>query len=105
MTYITSTQVVGGSLAVYHDLLAALPTTEPLGLLARYAGTTDGMLVITAVWESKAHSDRFTAEMLRPAIRGLSLPPGQSSRTVEYETDDEFVAVPSHGPAVEAQAD
>ncbi|MGH9265087.1 MAG: hypothetical protein ACRD1D_10395, partial [Acidimicrobiales bacterium] len=86
------TQVPGGSLDGYHALLAALPTTEPDGLLARYAGATGESVVITAVWASKAHSDRFTTEMLRPAIQAVGLRPAPSSRTVEYETTEQFVA-------------
>jgi len=92
MTYITCTQVAGGSLDGYHALLAALPTTEPDGLLARYAGAAGDTVVITAVWASKAHSDRFTTEILRPALQAVALPPGPSSRTVEYETAEQFVA-------------
>lgn len=92
MTYITCTQVVGGSLDAYHALLAALPTTEPDGLLARYAGASGETLVITAVWASKAHSDRFSAEMLRPTLHAVGMRPGPSSQTVEYETVEQFVA-------------
>ena len=95
MTYITSTQVAGGTLAGYYALNAALPTTEPDGLLARYAGVAGDTLVITAVWASKAHSDRFTTEMLRPTLRSMGTPPGASSRSVEYEAVDQFVGLPA----------
>ena len=95
MTYITFTQVTGGDLDGYHAILAALPTTEPEGRLARYAGSTGDTFVVTAVWESKAHSDRFTAELLCPAIRAADLPPpGPNSRDIEYEVAEQFV-----GPA------
>lgn len=95
MTYITSTQIAGGSLAGYQTLLAALPTTEPDGLLARYAGVTGETLVITAVWASKAQSDRFTTEALRPTLRSMGMSPGTSSRTVEYRAVDQFVGPPA----------
>jgi hypothetical protein len=41
---------------------------EPDGLQARYVGATDGEMRIVAVWESKAHADRFFAETLGPAL-------------------------------------
>jgi hypothetical protein len=94
MTYITCTQIAGGTLEGYYALNAALPTTEPDGLLARYAGVDGEILVITAVWATKAHSDRFSTEMLRPTLRAMGTPPGVSSRTVEYEAVDQFVGQP-----------
>ncbi len=43
---------------------------EPDGLEARYVGTAeDGTLRIVAVWESKAHADRFFADVLPDALR------------------------------------
>ena len=92
MTYITCTEVAGGSLDGYNALLAALPTTEPDGLLARYTGAAGGTLVITGVWASKPHSDRFFSELLRPALHAVRPFPDASSRTVEYETTEQFVA-------------
>lgn len=42
---------------------------EPPGLEARYVGRADdGRLRIVAVWESRAHADRFFAETLGPAL-------------------------------------
>jgi len=38
------------------------------GLEARYAGTTDGVVRIVTLWESKAYADRFFAERLGPAL-------------------------------------
>ena len=42
------------------------------GMLARYAGMNDRGLAVTVVWESKAHSDRFAAEQLVPALRDIA---------------------------------
>ena len=36
------------------------------GFIALYAGTSGDGMSVTAVWETKAHSDRFTAEKLLP---------------------------------------
>lgn len=94
MTYIASTQITAGTLDGYYALNAALPTTEPDGLLARYAGVTGDTLVITTVWASKTRYDRFATEQLLPTLRSMGSPPGSSSRTVEYEAVDQFVGLP-----------
>ena len=55
------------------------------GLLALYAGINDRGLAVTSVWESKAHSDRFTVEHLIPAIRDLVGEPTGAGITVDFE--------------------
>lgn len=41
----------------------------PDGLESRYVGTTpDGEIRIVSVWESRAHADRFFADVLGPTI-------------------------------------
>lgn len=42
------------------------------GLVALYAGASDSGMSITAIWESKAHADRFTAEHLIPALTDIA---------------------------------
>ncbi|WP_020392681.1 hypothetical protein [Kribbella catacumbae] len=42
--------------------------TEPEGLEARYAGSSEDGLRVVTLWESKAHADRFFAERLGPAL-------------------------------------
>jgi uncharacterized membrane protein YgcG len=42
------------------------------GLIARYTGMNERGIAITTVWESKAHSDRFTTEHLIPAVREIA---------------------------------
>jgi hypothetical protein len=42
------------------------------GMIAHYAGMNDRGLAVTVVWESKAHSDRFAAEQLLPALRDIA---------------------------------
>src|SRR5688572_19591333 len=42
------------------------------GIIARYAGMNDRGLAVTVVWDSKAHSDRFAAEQLVPALRDIA---------------------------------
>lgn len=94
MTYITCTNVVGGSADDYAAITANLPTTEPDGLISRHAGTADGTFVIVAAWTSKAAWDRFAAEVLGPAVRAAQPQSGTAS-TLEFEATDEFVATPS----------
>ena len=63
------------------------------GLIARYAGMTERGLAVTVVWESKAHSDRFAAEHLLPALRdiaGVAADPGHPL-VVDFEAFDTFV--------------
>lgn len=96
MTYLTSTHITSDAAADgYQAILDALPTTQPEGLLARYAGQSDDGFVVTAVWTSKAAWNRFATELLGPAV-GASISPGSgSARTVEYEVSEELVIDPS----------
>lgn len=68
MPYVISTHSPGGNLDEYRRVSAQLPD-RPDGMIARYAGETDGRLSITVIWETKAQADRFTEEHLLPAIR------------------------------------
>lgn len=93
MTYITCNIIQGGSLEGYDLVTAALPTSEPDGLLGRYVGMSEDNLVVTAVWASKAQSDRFSAEVLGPVIaRVQPTRDGVSVKTLGYECHDAFVA-------------
>jgi hypothetical protein len=40
----------------------------PEGMVARYTGTTGGKLRVITLWETKAHADRFFAEVLGPTL-------------------------------------
>ena len=66
-----STLSPSGDLDGYRRVSAQLPE-RPDGMIARYAGESDGHLSITVVWETKAHADRFTEEELLPAIRSVA---------------------------------
>lgn len=94
MTYLTTTNCPGDA----ETYLKIVDRVEPhsVGLIARYAGTNDQGLAITAVWQSKAHSDRFTAEHLMPAVRDLvgSVDAGPGTM-IEFDAFDEFHVDPS----------
>ena len=51
------------SIAVVHP-----PGGLPEGQTYHAAGTTDGGILIAAVWESKEHFDRFLQEKLMPSM-------------------------------------
>jgi len=58
------------------------------GLIARYAGMNENGLAITTVWESKVHSDRFTAEHLMPAVRDIVGEPNGGGTMIGFEAFD-----------------
>jgi hypothetical protein len=69
MTYILTTNSQGDP-ETYRKITEAVEA-HAHGLIARYAGMNERGLAVTAVWETKADSDRFTSEHLMPAIRDI----------------------------------
>jgi hypothetical protein len=90
MTYITCTNIVDGNPDDYSAITANLPTTEPDGLISRFAGLAGDTFVIVAAWTSKSAWDRFAAEQLGPAVRAAQ-PANGSGSTLEFEATDEFI--------------
>lgn len=84
MTYIISTNTPGDE-ATFRKV-GELVGTETEGLIALYAGASGEGLSVTAVWESKAHSDRFTAEKLLPALQQLGIAGGPPATMIDFET-------------------
>jgi len=91
MTYIISTHNRGGDKDTF-DKVGELVGDNPDGLIALYAGTSGEGMSVTAVWETKAHSDRFTAEKLLPALRQLGVAGGPPTTTISFEAFAEVVA-------------
>lgn len=87
MTYIISTNTPGDE-ATFRKV-GSLVGPRPAGLVALYAGASGDALSITAIWETKAHSDRFAAETLGPALRQVGVEPGSPSTMIEFETFDD----------------
>lgn len=90
MSYAMVTQAPGVDISWHHTLERELGDEPIDGLIATYAGTgPDGMCAIS-VWESKAHADRFTAELLVPTLQRLGVTPQQQTRrsVLEIELDD-----------------
>jgi hypothetical protein len=84
MTYIISTNSKGDE-ATFRKV-GDLVGNKPEGLIALYAGASGDGLSITAIWESKAQSDRFAAERLAPALQQVGVPPGGPSAMIDFET-------------------
>lgn len=93
MTYLITTNTPGDA-ETYQKIVERV---EPhaVGLIARYAGMNDQGLAITAVWESRAHSDRFTAEHLIPALRDRVVDDPGPGTMVDFDAFDEFHVAPS----------
>jgi hypothetical protein len=91
MTYVLTTQS-GTTLDQFNEVDAAIGPEVPAGLLARYVGANDTGVAITAVWASKADSDRFTAERLFPALRQVfGSEPGDPAAMVGFDAVDDLV--------------
>jgi hypothetical protein len=84
MTYIMSTEGPGDE-ATFREV-GDLVGDRPDGLVALYGGASGAGLSITAVWETKAQADRFTAERLMPALRQVGVEPGTPTSMIEFET-------------------
>ena len=91
MTYIISTHNSSGDKDTF-EKVGELVGGRPDGLIALYAGTSGDGMSITAVWETKAHNDRFTAEKLLPALRQVGVAGGPPTTMIEFETFSEVVA-------------
>lgn len=89
MTYIISTNGSGDEAAF--NRVGDLVGDHPDGLIALYAGASGDGLSITAIWETKAHSDRFAAEKLRPALQQLGIAGRPPTTMIEFETFSEVV--------------
>ena len=89
MTYIISTNSPGDE-ATFNKV-GDLVGDHTDGLVALYAGASGSGLSVTAIWETKAHSDRFTAEKLLPALQQLGVAGGPPTTMIEFETFAEVV--------------
>jgi hypothetical protein len=60
------------------------------GLISWAAGTDARGLRVVAVWESKAHADRYGAEQLFPAFQEFGLAPDMMEMT-DYDADEFYL--------------
>ena len=91
MTYIITTNGAGADFETYRKI-ADRVQPHAHGRIAHYAGMNKTGVAITTVWESKAHSDRFTTEHLLPALRDIvgAAANGGPGIVVDFEATDEF---------------
>ncbi len=70
MAYLLTHFWPGGTEDQYQAMAAAVhpPDRLPDGQTFHAAGPTDGGYLIAAVWESKAHSDRFVSDVLMASM-------------------------------------
>jgi hypothetical protein len=90
MTYV-STYRISADIETFEALDAALPTTRPDGLLARYVGAVPDGVGLTVVWTDKAASDRFDAEILGPTLRRLHPEGAHGDLVLDFEATDVIV--------------
>jgi hypothetical protein len=83
MTYIISTNSPGDE-ATFRKV-GELVESKPDGLVALYAGASGDGLSITAIWETKAQSDRIAAEQLGPALQQLGVGSGGPRAMIHFE--------------------
>ena len=69
-TYLMTHFWPGGTEEQYQSMLAAVHPPEglPEGQTSHVAGPTDGGYLISVVWDSKEHSERFMNGTLLPAL-------------------------------------
>jgi hypothetical protein len=87
MTYVMTTHSSQADPETYRKIVDRV-SEHADGLIARYAGTNENGLAITTVWETKAHSDRFAAEHLIPAIREITGGTPGSPAMIDFEAFD-----------------
>jgi hypothetical protein len=70
MTYLMTHFWPGGTEEQYQAMLTAVHPPEglPEGQRSHVAGPTDGGYLISVVWDSKEHSERFMNGTLLPAL-------------------------------------
>lgn len=78
------------------DAVLAQLDGAPDGMEERYIGTADdGKLRVVALWQSKAHAERFLAEKLGPALaKALGPEPVGASEILGIDVQRSYVRRP-----------
>ena len=98
MAFASITNPPGQTMSTYRAVAGALGDDQGEGLLVRIVGEDAEGLHVVAVWESKAHHDRFVAERLLPALRRVGDGAGSPASFTELDAADVLVA-PAAVPA------
>jgi hypothetical protein len=93
MSYITIAEPPADTVEEWKQVHALITRDggEPDGLQSRYVGTVDGQVRLIAVWESKAHADKFSADRLRPTLVKAFGPEAPMPRAENFEVEDTYV--------------
>jgi hypothetical protein len=101
MSYAMVSQSQGVDISWHHALERELGDDPIDGLIATYAGAGPEGLCVISVWQSKAHADRFAAELLVPTLQRLGVTADQQTRRsiIEVDLDDTATYVRSPSAA------
>ncbi len=87
MQWITIATPPFSSIEQFDKVTKSVDEASPEGMEGRYVGTAeDGKLRVVALWETKAHADRFFAHTLGPAL-AKALGPEPVGRPEMYGID------------------
>ena len=93
MTYVHITAAPGLTVDDFNKVNAKTNSPQDIdGLITWAAGTGTGArgLHVVAVWESKAHAERYAAEQLFPAFQESGLAPDTMQMTT-YDADEFYL--------------
>ena len=91
MTYVHITAAPGLTVGDFSKVNAKTnPPQDIDGLISWAAGTDASGLHVVAVWESRAHADRYAAEQLFPAFQEFGLAPDMMELTT-YDADEFYL--------------
>jgi len=91
MTYVHISAAPGHTVDDFNKVNAKTKPPQDLdGLITWAAGTDARGLQVVAVWESKAHADRYAAEQLFPAFQEVGLAPDMMEMT-DYDADEFYL--------------
>jgi hypothetical protein len=91
MTYVHITAAPGYTVDDFNKANAKTSPRQDLdGLITWAAGTDARGLQVVAVWESKAHADRYAAEQLFPAFQDSGVSPDMMEMT-DYDADEFYL--------------
>ena len=91
MTYVHITAAPGLTVGDFSKVNAKTnPPQDIDGLISWAAGTDASGLHVVAVWESRAHADRYAAEQLFPVFQEFGLAPDMMEMTT-YDADEFYL--------------
>jgi len=91
MTYVHITAAPGLTADDFNKVNAKTSPPQDIdGLITWAAGSGASGLHVVALWESRAHAERYAAEQLFPAFRESGLAP-DTMETTDYDADEFYL--------------